>query len=217
MPATSTLLVFALVSFGFVALPGPSSLSIVARGIGSGTRAALAAALGCATGSATYAFATAVGLAAVITSSQVAVHALHYLGGAYLLLLGVRAWPDRTPLDLHGTTDGVRPWRAYRQGLLVELGNPKVALFFLAFFPQFVHEGHGSATAQLAVLGVIYVAVSIATDSLYAIASGSLAGWLRRRPSVARLQGRATGSLYVALGTWTLLSPASASDVAARR
>jgi threonine/homoserine/homoserine lactone efflux protein len=212
MPAASTLLLFAVVSFGFAALPGPGTLSVVARGIGSGTRAGLAAAAGCATASVIYATATAVGLAAVIASSQVAVHTLHYVGGAYLVYLGIRAWRDHEPLAVGGTGNGMRPWKAYRQGTFVELGNPKVALFYLAFFPQFVHPGHGPAALQLALLGLIYVIGTLITYSLYALASGAIGRWIARSPRVTRLQGRFTGGLFVALGAWILLSPVSASD-----
>lgn len=212
MPTLTTLALFAVVAAGFMALPGPSSLFVVARGLSQGTRPALFAAAGCATASSTYAIATAAGLAALIASSQIALQALHVVGGGYLLLLAVRSWRDRTPLAVAGEARApASGWRSYRQGLVVELANPKVALFYLALFPQFVDPARGSAATQILVLGAVFVLIGLIADSAYGIASGRLARWLARRPSVAARQGRVAAVLYAGLGGWTLASAGSTS------
>ena len=205
MPATHTLVAFALVAAAFVAIPGPSNLYVIGRGLQSGPGPAVAGAAGCATGALTYVAATAAGLSALIASSQLVFAGLHYAGAAYLCWLGVVAL--RSPAaDAPRATGNGSLWRSYRQGALVELGNPKVALFFLALFPQFVHRGYGSTAVQVVVLGAIFVALGFVSDSMYAMGSGRLSRWLARHPRRYRRQQRATGLLYLGLGGWAAAS-----------
>ena len=204
MPSTHTLFVFALVAAAFVAIPGPSNLFVMARGLQSGSRAAVAGAAGCATGALTYVVATAVGLSALLASSEAVFATLHYAGAAYLCWLGLTTLRS----SQHHPAAEERPrsvWSSYRQGLVVELGNPKVALFFLALFPQFVHRGDGAAAAQVLVLGALFVAIGLLSDCFYAVASGRLSERLRH-PRRARRRQRATGVLYLGLGGWAALS-----------
>jgi threonine/homoserine/homoserine lactone efflux protein len=222
MPTPATLLLFAAVALGFAALPGPSNLFVLARGIGVGARPALAGAAGCATGAAVYVVMTAVGLSALLASSQTVFAILHYLGAAYLVLLGVRAIRTRGP-DPHGTgaEDAADPaerrlWRSYRQGVVVELSNPKVTLFFLALFPQFVHSGRGPAWAQIVVLGAVFVVVGFLSDATYAVGSGALGRWLRRRPALLRRQPQVSGALYLGLGAWVAASGSGGGEAHAR-
>jgi threonine/homoserine/homoserine lactone efflux protein len=206
VPAVHTLVVFALVAAAFVAVPGPSNLYVLTRGLQSGSRAAVAGAAGCATGAFVYVAATAAGLAALLASSQIVFAALHYAGAAYLCWLGIAALRSRAP-ELPSTVAGPRSvWRSYRQGALVELGNPKVALFFLALFPQFIHDGAGPAAVQVLILGAIFVSLGFASDSIYALGSGRLRALLLRRPRLRLGQHRATGVLYLGLGGWAALS-----------
>jgi threonine/homoserine/homoserine lactone efflux protein len=206
MPTIHTLVVFALVAAAFVAVPGPSNLYVLTRGLQSGSHAAVAGAAGCATGAFVYVMATAAGLAALLASSQVVFAALHYAGAAYLCWLGISALRSPAP-ELPSTAVGPRSvWRSYRQGAFVELGNPKVALFFLALFPQFIHDGAGPAALQVLMLGAIFVSLGFASDSLYAFGSGRLRALLLRRPRLRLRQHRATGVLYLGLGGWAALS-----------
>jgi threonine/homoserine/homoserine lactone efflux protein len=204
MPALHTLIAFSLVSVVFVAVPGPSNLFVAAQGLRSGPGAGVAAAAGCATGALTYVAATAAGLSALIASSQVAFAVVHYAGAAYLCWLGVSALRSRE----HATDEAPErrsPWRSYRQGVVVELGNPKVALFFLALFPQFLHADRGPAALQVLVLGALFVAIGLASDSLYGLGAGRL-GRVRTRRSRPRVAGRVTGLLYLGLGGWAVAS-----------
>jgi threonine/homoserine/homoserine lactone efflux protein len=206
MPALHTLLAFLVVAAVFVAIPGPSNLYVLARGLQSGSQAAIAGAAGCATGAFVYVAATAAGLSALLASSATVFAAIHYAGAAYLCWLGIVALRSSPP-DMPRAVSGPRsPWRSYRQGALVELGNPKVALFFLALFPQFIHPDAGPAALQALIFGTIFVSVGFASDSLYAIGSGRLRALLTRRPRLRRRQHRATGVLYLGLGGWAALS-----------
>jgi threonine/homoserine/homoserine lactone efflux protein len=213
MPHTGTLLVFTAVAVAFVAIPGPSNLYVLGRGLQSGTRAAVAGAAGCGSGAMVYVAATAAGLSALIASSQTLFAALHYAGAAYLCWLGVATWhaADRAAAPT-AAARSASVLRSYRQGLLVELGNPKVALFFLAFFPQFIHDDAGPAALQVLVLGAVFVTVGFASDGAYAIGSGRLRAWLVRNPARLPRQQRATGVLYFGLGLWAALAGTGRAD-----
>jgi threonine/homoserine/homoserine lactone efflux protein len=211
------LLVFLLVATAFVAVPGPSNLFVLGRGLQGGARAAVAGATGCATGALTYVVGTAAGLSALIASSQTVFSAIHYAGAVYLCWLGVSAL--RTAHDMLGPEAEAGPatiWPAYRHGVIVELGNPKVALFFLALFPQFVHRSAGAAWMQILVLGAVFVAVGLASDCAYAVGSGRIRAWLLRRPGRVPRQQRITGVLYIGLGLWAVLAGADRGEAPAR-
>jgi threonine/homoserine/homoserine lactone efflux protein len=207
MPSTHTLFAFCLVAAVFVAVPGPSNMFVLAQGLQSGARAGVAGAAGCATGAFVYVVATAAGLAALLASSHVIFAAVHYAGAAYLCWLGVAALRARAPEP--ASAGGSRsPWRSYRQGVLVELGNPKVALFFLALFPQFIHPDAGPAAVQVLILGTLFVSFGMSSDCVYAFSSGRLRALLSRRPKLFRRQQRATGLVYIGLGGWAAASGA---------
>ena len=218
MPSAETLAVFLLVATGVIVVPGPSNLYVLGRGLQSGPRAAVAGACGCATAALTYVIATAVGLSALIASSEMLFAAIHYAGAAYLCAIGVialrRGHETRAPADPTNVPASV--WPAYRQGVLVELGNPKVALFFLALFPQFVHRGAGPAWLQVLILGAAFTAIGLLSDSAYAFGSGRLRARLvaqrRRLP-----WGRMTGLLYIGLGLWAAFAGADRRAPAASR
>jgi threonine/homoserine/homoserine lactone efflux protein len=205
MPATHTLFAFCLVAVVVAAIPGPSNMFILARGLQSGSRAAVAGAAGCATGAFVYVIATAVGLAALLASSHLVFAAVHYAGAAYLCWLGIAALRSRAR-EAPAMAGPRSPWRSYRQGVVVELGNPKVALFFLALFPQFIHPDAGPAAVQVLILGTVFVSIGLASDSVYAFGSGRLRALLTRRPKLYHRQQRATGLAYLGLGGWAALS-----------
>lgn len=203
MPSAGTLAIFLLVATGVIVVPGPSNLYVLGRGLQSGHRAAVAGACGCATAALIYVVATAVGLSALIASSETLFAAIHYAGAAYLCAIGVIA--------LRRGHEGPAPeaaaapasiWPAYRQGVLVELGNPKVALFFLALFPQFIHPGAGPAWLQVLILGALFAAIGLASDSAYAMGSGRLRVRLLARGRPQLPWQRLTGLLYIGLGLW---------------
>jgi threonine/homoserine/homoserine lactone efflux protein len=200
MPAPATLLVFALAAGVLVAIPGPNHIYIVTRSIAQGHRVGLASALGVETGTLVHISAAAVGLSALIASSAAAFNVVRYLGAAYLAYLGVRVLlRDHGPQRDEGHARAASVRRAYLDGILVNVLNPKVALFFLAFLPQFVDSRRGAASTQILVLGLVVFVIATTSDVVYALAAGALGGWLRGRPSFVRRQRYLTGSIYLAL------------------
>jgi threonine/homoserine/homoserine lactone efflux protein len=204
MPTTETLVGFAIVAAGLMVLPGPSNFFILAQGIGHGHRAALDAVVGIAAASAIRVALTAAGLSALLASSAIAFQIMRWAGVAYLIYLGITAW--RSP---HAGPDAPanesRPARrqSFTKGLLVGLGNPKMVLFFVAFFPQFIDPVQGSAVTQMLVLGAIFWVIGTVWDVGCALGSGAIGNLLRRRPRIQALQGRAEGALYFGLAAWT--------------
>ncbi|WP_028923408.1 LysE family translocator [Pseudonocardia acaciae] len=206
MPSLTTLLLFVLAGSVLVAIPGPNHIYIVTRGLSQGRAAGLASAIGVETGTLVYIAAAAAGLAALIASSALAYDAVRYLGAAYLVYLGVRTLLRYQPLtlDTAGAPQSLR--RVFLEGMLVNLLNPKVALFFVAFLPQFLDPGRGPVAAQIIVLGLVMSIIGLSSDVLYALASGTLGGWIGRRPAFLRRQRYLTGGTYLALGVVAALT-----------
>lgn len=207
-----TLAIFALASAALIAVPGPAVLYIVTRSIHQGRRAGVASVLGIEAGALVHVAAAAVGLSALLASSAVAFSVVKYAGAAYLIGLGL--W---TLLAGHGGADAapssdVRLRRVFAQGVLVNAFNPKVALFFLAFLPQFVDPARGSPALQLGVLGVLLVGISMVSDTCYAMLTGTAGAWLRRRGArFMRRQRWVTGGIYVALGVSAAIAGSGSS------
>jgi threonine/homoserine/homoserine lactone efflux protein len=200
MPAPTTILVFALAAGVLVAIPGPNHLYIVTRSVAQGRRIGLASAFGVETGTLVHITAAAVGLSALIASSATAFNVVRYLGAAYLAYLGLRALlRDRGTELLDAQARGHSVRRAYLDGILVNVLNPKVALFFVAFLPQFVDPGRGATATQILALGLVVFVIATASDIVYALTAGALGGWLRGRPGFLRRQRYLTGSIYLGL------------------
>jgi threonine/homoserine/homoserine lactone efflux protein len=206
VPASATLLTFVVIAAGFAALPGPSNMYVVSQGLRAGRRAGLAAAAGCAIGAMVYVTATCVGLSALLASSVTALTVLHYVGGAYLVFLGIRFLRDRSTAPTFDRDGPPRRERFLRRGIFVELTNPKVALFFLALFPQFVHADQGATWSQFLVLGVLFCLVGLASDSIYAVGSGTIRSRLAASPRLIAWSNRASGTMCLGLGAWSIWS-----------
>jgi threonine/homoserine/homoserine lactone efflux protein len=207
MPAPTTLLVFALAAGVLVVIPGPNHIYIVTRSIAQGRRVGLASAFGVETGTLVHITAAAVGLSALIASSAVAFNFVRYLGAAYLVFLGVRALLSDHGAQLEGgATRAGSARRAYVDGILVNVLNPKVALFFLAFLPQFVDPHRGATATQILVLGLVVFVIATTSDVVYALAAGALGSWLRGRPAFVRRQRYLTGGIYLGLAAVATLA-----------
>ena len=201
MPSPATLASFALASLVLILLPGPAMLFLVARGVAGGPRAGAFSALGIESATAVYIAATALGLTAVLAASTTAFTVVRYAGAAYLVVLGIRTMRDRSPHPV--ATTGATPASAFtlwRQGFLVGIGNPKTALFFLAFFPQFVHPEVGPAASQVIVLGAVTLAIGTVLDLSYGLFGGLVRRRLAGRPSAVRRGRLAVGLTYLGLG-----------------
>ncbi len=203
MPSLTTLGVFVAATVALILIPGPSTFYLLGRGLTAGRRVALIAALGIETGSALFVCLTALGLSALIASTAYAFTTLHYLGAAYLVILAARALraPAEAPTVYGGASSS---WSAYRQGFLVGASNPKVALFFLAFFPQFVRPDRGSTVTQVLTLGAVFVALGLAADTANACLSGTMGRFLARRASFLRIRNRLEATSYLGLAGWSL-------------
>jgi threonine/homoserine/homoserine lactone efflux protein len=204
------LALFLAATVALVVTPGPVVLYVVARSMSQGTRAGLASVLGAELGNAVHVAAAALGLAALLASSALAFSLVKYLGAAYLIALGVRKLIGREVRGPQGSREPPpQPLRAlFGQGILVAVLNPKTALFFLAFLPQFVDPRRGSPTAQILSLGAIMVAVAVVSDSAYALLAGSVGQWLWRNPRFVRSERYVGGSVYIGLGALAALSGA---------
>jgi threonine/homoserine/homoserine lactone efflux protein len=202
------LLAFAAAAAALVLLPGPNLLYIISRGIAQGRRAALASTLGVTVATAVFVVLTAFGLTALISSSVVAFSVVKYAGVAYLGHLAFREFRSRGRFRLEAPPP-VSTRRAFVDAFLVGITNPKVALFFLAFFPQFVHPEAGPVVTQVLVLGAVFVAIGLTFDSTYALTAGSIGGWLTRRPHVMSRSHYLSGTIYLALGGAALLTDGS--------
>lgn len=196
----TTLVTYVAIVLGFVFIPGPATLLTVARATSAGTRVGMATGLGIAVGDMIHTALAVVGLSAIILASAFAFSLIKYLGAAYLIYLGLRAIFDRTSRAAPSATMNITASAAFRQGILSEVLNPKTALFFLAFLPQFVRPENGSVLLQLAILGLIMVALGFLSTMIFALTAGRIGNFLRRNATIVKWQGKVVGSIYCALG-----------------
>jgi threonine/homoserine/homoserine lactone efflux protein len=200
VPSVNTLVAFAAVVMIFAAVPGPAVFYVVTRSVSQGRRAGGVSAAAVAAGNLVHVGAATVGLSALLASSAVAFSVVKYLGAGYLIYLGVRTLLSRDHRDPAPDRPAQPLPRVFREGMVVAVLNPKTALFFLAFLPQFVDPARGSATLQLAVLGLLLVAITVISDFSYAMVTGSAGAWLRDRTHVLRRSRFVTGGAYITLG-----------------
>jgi threonine/homoserine/homoserine lactone efflux protein len=198
LPSGSAFALFCLASAALAVVPGPAVTYVVTQSIDKGRRAGLASACGVASGGLVHVAAATVGLSALIASSAAAFTVVKLVGAAYLIVVGVRRILDRS--DEEPVAAPPAPLsRLYRQGVVVNVLNPKTALFFLAFVPQFVTR-HGAVAPQVAVLGLTFATIAFASDALYALLADLVASRLRRGGRGARVRRFATGGIFIAHG-----------------
>ena len=197
MPEPSTLLVFAGASIAMLVFPGPSVIYIVTRSVEQGRRAGLVSMLGVEAGGLVHVAAAALGISAIVASSATAFSVVKYAGAAYLIYLGVQRWRQ-------GGVELERPEpqqqrELFRQGMVVNVLNPKTAIFFLAFLPQFVDPSM-SVAPQVVVLGLEFIAIAVVSDGAYALIAGTLGERVRNSAFANRWVDRAAGGSLIALG-----------------
>jgi len=191
---------FVVAALALLLVPGPAVLYVVTRSVQQGRRAGLVSVLGIHVGTLAHITAATLGLSALVLSSAVAFTAVKVAGAAYLIGLGLWTLLARraeTEVALGGERN-LR--RAFAQGIVVNVLNPKTALFFLAFLPQFVDPDRGAVWPQVAVLGVVFVSVAVLSDLTYALVSDAIAGRIRRTGTAAKVRRWLTGGVFVALG-----------------
>jgi threonine/homoserine/homoserine lactone efflux protein len=198
MSDLGTLAVFCAASLALAVVPGPAVLYIVAQSVHGGRRAGVVSALGIASGGLVHVLAAVIGLSAIVAASAEAFTAVKLLGAAYLVYLGIRTLMSRDD-RIGGRAAEPTLARTYRQGIVVNVLNPKTALFFLAFLPQFV-DPDGSTRAQLAMLGAIFVVIAFTSDLVWALVAGTAGTLLRRSRTFLRVQRYVSGTIFVGLG-----------------
>ncbi len=197
MPEPSTLLVFAGASIAMLVFPGPSVIYIVTRSVEQGRRAGLVSMLGVEAGGLVHVAAAALGISAIVASSATVFSIVKYAGAAYLIYLGVQRWRGGEPASEQGEPQARGD--LFRQGMVVNVLNPKTAIFFLAFLPQFVDPSMAVAP-QVLVLGAEFIAIAVLSDGAYALIAGTLGERVRRSAVANRWVDRAAGGTLVALG-----------------
>jgi threonine/homoserine/homoserine lactone efflux protein len=205
VPDPATLLVFAGASAALVAVPGPAVLYVVSRSIAHGRSGGLMSVLGVETGNLLQVIAASAGLAAVIASSSEAFSVIRYAGAAYLVFLGIGALMGRRDPEEVALGPARSSRRLYWEGVLVGTLNPKLALFLLAFLPQFIDPSAGPVWSQTLALGVVFVVVASIGDALFALLAGSAADSVRTGRA-AKLMPRIGGGVLVGLGVFTAVA-----------
>jgi threonine/homoserine/homoserine lactone efflux protein len=207
MPDRAHLLAFLSAALVLALLPGPGMLYVLARSLGGGTRVGLRSTLGTAAGGMGHVTAATIGLSALLMTSAVTFEVVKLAGAVYLIVLGVRTLLSLRGAELDIAPDADKAARgAFRQGVLTELLNPKTALFFLAFLPQFVQADRGPIALQIAVLGTFTVLLNSCSDLSVAAAAGPLGSLLQRRPHLLRRQRAVSGCALIALGGYAAAS-----------
>lgn len=202
----ASLALFITATLALLLAPGPAVLYIVARSLEQGRMAGIISTLGIALGSLVHVIFAAFGLSALLMKSVLAFSIVKYLGAAYLIYLGIRTLSKKAEATSVNSLKTMSYTAMFSQGILVNVLNPKTALFFLAFLPQFVHPESGSATLQIFILGMIFVGMAILSDSMYAFIAGSARQLLSANIRVAKLQKYLAGSIYIALGISTVFT-----------
>lgn len=209
MPTSQTIALFMAAALALNLTPGPAVLFILSRCLGEGRAAAVVSVMGLATASMIQAVAATFGLSAVFVYSPLAFGIVKYCGAAYLVYLGIAGFRSGGIAGFVAQIDGVRRrslLRAYWQGLITDLLNPKLLLFFFSFLPQFVDPARGAPETQMLTLGLLFQVTGIPTNLAVALAGGSLARLIARRPFWAKAQRWLSSILLIGLGVRLALS-----------
>lgn len=197
---------FLLAALVLLLTPGPAVLYIIARSLDQGRAAGLVSVLSIECGNFMHVLVATLGLSAILLSSPLAYTVVKYLGAAYLVYLGLRRILSREAGQAEVTLQPQRLRKIFSQGVLVAALNPKTALFFFTFLPQFVDAGRGSIPLQLFTLGCIFVGMAVCTDSLYALLAGSAGKWLKNSPAFLHLERYLVGGVFISLGVAAALA-----------
>jgi threonine/homoserine/homoserine lactone efflux protein len=193
-------LLFVGVSWALILAPGPDMLYVITRGMAHGRRAGLVSAFGVICGILVHILTAAFGGTLILQTSALAFLIVKYTGATYLIYLGVKVWKDKGPLRLQTPTAGVSYRALFWQGLLSNVLNPKIGIFFLAFLPQFVDRASGQIAFQMTILGLTFALFGLCFLAVVGYFAGELGGWLTRRPRYARLAQRLAGGILVGFG-----------------
>ena len=196
----SNWILFVVASWALIVTPGPDMLYVISRGVSQGRAAGLLSAVGVTTGLLVHTSFAALGLSALLHTSALLFAVIKYLGAAYLVYLGVRAFLDKETIGVQGSKEPAAMRTIFTQGLLSNVLNPKVALFFLAFLPQFVDSSGRHIPLQMVALGLVFSLFGVLFLIAVGLSSGQIGSWLAARPGLAGKLRWITGGVLVALG-----------------
>jgi threonine/homoserine/homoserine lactone efflux protein len=211
LPDSGGLAVFILAALVLLVVPGPAVLYIVAQSISRGRLAGIVSMLGIQVGALVHVAAAAAGLSALLMRSSLAFDVVRYAGAAYLIFLGLRRILGKEETETPGAPPEKTLRRLFAQGVVINVLNPKTALFFFSFLPQFIDVDAGSVALQIVSLGLVFILLATLSDGMYALAAGSAAGWLRGRSGFVRGERYATGGVLVGLGLLAAFSGAKSN------
>lgn len=197
---------FVVASLTLLLTPGPAVMYVVTRSVDQGRKAGLISVLGIQTGTFVHVVGAALGISALLLSSALVFDLVKYLGAAYLIYLGVRKLMTPVKREEIVVTQEKNLRATYLQGVVVAILNPKTALFFLAFLPQFVDASQGQTTLQTLILGMTFLLMALVTDGTYALLSGTAGNWLKASVWYLRFQRYLAGGVYVGLGVLAAFS-----------
>ncbi len=191
-----------------IAIPGPSVLFVVARALASGRRVAVLSAIGNAVGEYSQVIAVAVGVGALAEQSVAALTVLELVGGGYLIYLGAKTFRERRSLarELAAPVEPASDRRSFVQGFAVGATNPKTVVFLAAILPQFASRSEGHLTAQILLLGIIFAAIAVVSDTMWVLAASRFRAWFARSPRRLETVGGVGGLAIAAVGVGFLVS-----------
>jgi len=208
VPDLNSLISFAVASVALLVIPGPAVIYIVNRSVADGRQIGLAAVVGLELGTFMHVLAATVGLSAILATSENAFNVVKYLGASYLVLIGLRTL-TRKPEAISTSASSMTQSQAFRQGFIINMLNPKVALFFLSFLPQFIDPNISSNARQSLILGSVFVLCGFVIDGIYALTASSLREVLVKGKALPFIQQYVAGVVFVLLGAAAALAKVS--------
>ena len=204
MPTTEALIAFTIAALVMNISPGPSNLYVMARSIAQGSNGGIVAAAGLAAGSLVHVIATVLGLSAIFKHSPTLYTIVKLAGAGYLIYLGIKYWRTKqSGLPREVNVASTKPLLIiFKESVIVEITNPKTALFFIALLPQFVTPESGPVATQLLVFGIIVTVSALPCDILVAISSSKVAKWLMKNEKATQIQDRVSGSILFGMGAY---------------
>lgn len=208
MPDLNSLISFAVASVALLVIPGPAVIYIVNRSVADGRQIGLAAVVGLELGTFMHVLAATVGLSAILATSENAFNVVKYLGASYLVLIGLRTL-TRKPEAINTSVSSMTQSQAFRQGFIINTLNPKIALFFLSFLPQFIDPNISSNARQSLIFGSVFVLCGFVIDGIYALTASSLREVLVKGKALPFIQQYVAGVVFVLLGAAAALAKVS--------
>jgi threonine/homoserine/homoserine lactone efflux protein len=193
-------ILFVGVSWALIIAPGPDMLYVITRGVTQGRKAGMLSAVGVICGILVHTTAAAFGLTLILQTSAIAFLSVKYVGAIYLIYLGIKTWREKSTFNVQTSSSGASRRKIFWQGVLSNVFNPKIAIFFLAFLPQFVDQGSSQVTIQMVILGLTFACFGLCFLLVVGYSSGTLGSWLTRKPQYAQFLQRFAAGILIALG-----------------